>query len=657
MPKRQRSRLGPRDLARVKRQKKTSNIFLVNQIHGDRTTERGKEYLVSWIGYPDECPTWEPEQHLIGNIILQDYKERRRCVDFTETQRAVSMVTQEEQTLEGATSVETSEKPTPVETPGKPTPVETPGKPTPVETPGKPTPVETPGKPTPVETPGKPTPVETPEKPTPVETSEKPTPVETPGKPTPVETPEKPTPVETLEGSTAEVLEEATHGETLEGTTPVETSEKPTPVETPGKPTHEKTLEGSTAEVLEGATHGETLEGTTPVETSEKPTPVETPGKPTPVETPEKPTPVETSEKPTPVETPGKPTPVETPEKPTPVETLEGSTAEVLEEATHGETLEGTTPVEMLGKPTSNRSDASFHDTAVPVSLPESNDEIELQVGDLQDMWHPIFESDTLMVVAKSGIPSKNFQRSGVIKNARLDEYAKMKNEVLRVKDHKSNATYGSANLVVRGLVKHLEVYVEHFRSFLVTEDKVDLLFPSSDPADDIAEVCRGFQVDFKLTPTMIRKAASTAAYDDLTDSERRKLADHMTHRSATQFRAYSAKNRRAEATKTVQKMKQVLYGCDETTDTEDSEPRPAAVAFSSEEVAVLEKQVRKMISDGTFVSSRLALTMMSRNSPLFDSRSPKCVENKLRAMLQSAREKGRWDRYADERGGRSRRR
>ena len=123
------------------------------------------------------------------------------------------------------------------------------------------------------------------------------------------------------------------------------------------------------------------------------------------------------------------------------------------------------------------------------------------------------------------------------------------------------------------------------------------------------------------------------------------------------QFRASSAKNRRTDATKTVQKMKQaVQYGCDETTDTEESEPRPAAVAFSSEEVAVLEEQVRKMISDGTFVSSRLALTM-SRNSPLFDSRSPKCVENKLRAMLQSAREKGRWDRYADERGGRSRRR
>ncbi|XP_043206974.1 uncharacterized protein LOC122373196 [Amphibalanus amphitrite] len=284
---------------------------------------------------------------------------------------------------------------------------------------------------------------------------------------------------------------------------------------------------------------------------------------------------------------------------------------------------------------------------------------VEAELPKMCAMTSDIRRTDAVKMrrLLTSAILLQNFQRSGVIKNARLDEYAKMKNEVLRVKDHKSNATYGSANLVVRGLVKHLEVYVEHFRSFLVTEDKVDLLFPSSDPADDIAEVCRGFQVDFKLTPTMIRKAASTAAYDDLTDSERRKLADHMTHRSATQFRAYSAKNRRAEATKTVQKMKQVLYGCDETTDTEDSEPRPAAVAFSSEEVAVLEKQVRKMISDGTFVSSRLALTMMSRNSPLFDSRSPKCVENKLRAMLQSAREKGRWDRYADERGGRSRRR
>ncbi|KAF0312256.1 hypothetical protein FJT64_016982 [Amphibalanus amphitrite] len=61
--------------------------------------------------------------------------------------------------------------------------------------------------------------------------------------------------------------------------------------------------------------------------------------------------------------------------------------------------------------------------------------------------------------------------------------------------------------------------------------------------------------------------------------------------------------------------MKQaVQYGCDETTDTEESEPRPAAVAFSSEEVAVLEEQVRKMISDGHQLRA-LHLTVSSDGS------------------------------------------
>ena len=93
-----------------------------------------------------------------------------------------------------------------------------------------------------------------------------------------------------------------------------------------------------------------------------------------------------------------------------------------------------------------------------------------------------------------------------------------------------------------------------NFSPLLVTETKEEYLFSSSDPADDIAEVCRGFSIDFKLTTTILCKAASTAAYDELNDNERRKLAAHITHRSETQFRAYSAKNRRAEAAKTVEK-------------------------------------------------------------------------------------------------------
>ena len=154
-----------------------------------------------------------------------------------------------------------------------------------------------------------------------------------------------------------------------------------------------------------------------------------------------------------------------------------------------------------------------------------------------------------------SAILLQNFQRSGTIKNVTLHEYQATKNEVIRVRDHKSSATYGSANLVVNGLVAHLRCFVEKFRPLLATKDsKVQALFPSSDPADDIAEVSRTFKIRFTSTPTILRKAASTAAYDELDDNERRKLAAHMTHRSETQFRAYSAKNRQTEATKTVGK-------------------------------------------------------------------------------------------------------
>ena len=85
-----------------------------------------------------------------------------------------------------------------------------------------------------------------------------------------------------------------------------------------------------------------------------------------------------------------------------------------------------------------------------------------------------------------SAILLQNFQRPGTIKNARMEKFLNMKNEVLRVRDHKSCATYGSANLVVHGLVEHLVYFVENFRPLLATEEKrVQYLFPSSDPADD----------------------------------------------------------------------------------------------------------------------------------------------------------------------------
>ena len=292
---------------------------------------------------------------------------------------------------------------------------------------------------------------------------------------------------------------------------------------------------------------------------------------------------------------------------------------------------------------------------------------VEGELPKMCDMSHASIRRNDAVKMRRlltSAILLQNFPRSGTIKNARLDEYQSMKDAVLRVKDHKSSATYGSANLVVHGLTEYLHCYVEKFRPLLASgdnEQQVQYLFPSSDPADDVAEICRVFQLDFSLTPTILRKAASTAAYDELNETERRKLASHMTHRSETQFRAYSAKNRRVEAAQTVEKMKQVLYGPEEysskeTAASSDSGSTGTRVAFSVSEQGVLEKQVRQMVLSGAFVTSRVALMVMSKNSPLFDSRSPKCVENKLRAMLQSAREKERFGPFHEERSGHARR-
>ena len=59
---------------------------------------------------------------------------------------------------------------------------------------------------------------------------------------------------------------------------------------------------------------------------------------------------------------------------------------------------------------------------------------------------------------------------------------------------------------------------------------------------------------------------------------------------------------------------------------------------FSEKEIAILERETRALILKGMFVTSSLALDVMSRNGPHFDHRSPKCVENKLRSLVIRAR-------------------
>ena len=175
--------------------------------------------------------------------------------------------------------------------------------------------------------------------------------------------------------------------------------------------------------------------------------------------------------------------------------------------------------------------------------LKDLRQKVEAELCDMCSMeTNDIRRSDAVKMrrLLTTAILLQNFQRSGTIKNVTIDEYRAMQNAVIRVREHKSSATYGSANLVVDRLNKFLLAYVSRFRALLAEGNKAHLLFPSSDPADDIAEVCRMLNVNFTMTPTVLRKAASTAAFDELDENERRKLAVHMTHRVETQFRAYS---------------------------------------------------------------------------------------------------------------------
>ena len=236
-----------------------------------------------------------------------------------------------------------------------------------------------------------------------------------------------------------------------------------------------------------------------------------------------------------------------------------------------------------------------------------------------------------------SALLLQNFQRAGTIKNAKMAEFRQIHGSVLRVRDHKSSSSYGSANLVVKDLEDPLQSFVNKFRHLLVKNED-DSLFPLAEPALDIGVVCESYGIR-KLSPTELRKVASTAAFDKLDDEERRKLATHMTHRSDTQFKAYSAKNRRSEATKTVERMGQILYGAAEASSTVPSSAGALRrETFNSQELSLIEAEARRLFRCGQSVTHNRAMMLMSKHVPIFDKHSPRSVETKMRSALSQMR-------------------
>ena len=278
-----------------------------------------------------------------------------------------------------------------------------------------------------------------------------------------------------------------------------------------------------------------------------------------------------------------------------------------------------------------------------------------------------------------------NYQRSGTITNVTIAQYREMTDGIIRVKDHKSRTSYGSANLVVTDVVDFLHFYVENARPLLVKEASDTALFPAADPWEDMGEVCAMFEVR-RLTPTLLRKAASTAAYSSLSEVDRRRVANHMTHRPETAYKAYAAKNRRVDATESVKRMKGIMYGEEIGTsglaseeggkgdvcghgeganddmygwdmkeegiddparfrhdDRDSTVPSSAGalyrqqkrVLLSPDEEAAINREARHMSFKNMSVTTSHVLTFMSRKKPLFDSRSPRTVERRLRDAMK----------------------
>ena len=59
----------------------SEELFTVQEILGERGSQRKKEYLVKWLGYGPEENTWEPAINLKYNCMLAAWKQRQRSAD------------------------------------------------------------------------------------------------------------------------------------------------------------------------------------------------------------------------------------------------------------------------------------------------------------------------------------------------------------------------------------------------------------------------------------------------------------------------------------------------------------------------------------------------------------------------------------------------
>ena len=236
-----------------------------------------------------------------------------------------------------------------------------------------------------------------------------------------------------------------------------------------------------------------------------------------------------------------------------------------------------------------------------------------------------------------------DFNRAGPLTNATITEFENLERfedgrAVLTVEKHKSTATHGPANLPLsQEIVQGLDLFVSEFRPKL-TGNRDGQLFKSAKPHTDLKQLALGqgmIDLSMKLTPTMLRKVASTAARSTLPESQCEQLANLMCHQTETQRRNYAAKQRKSCNMEVAGLMQDQLFGQPEQPEpsapksSENKQVPSGRKLFGEEEMDALGRAVDEI---------KMPLTMkqvmsMQEKYPVLAKRGTKVIYNKLKEL------------------------
>ena len=92
-----------KSLSGIKTRKQNSSIsqrgeekYTVEEIRDEKTFNGVKEYLIKWLGYPDEDCTWVSEAGVFCNELITEFRNRKIVLDQTESVTDNDTMTNEE---------------------------------------------------------------------------------------------------------------------------------------------------------------------------------------------------------------------------------------------------------------------------------------------------------------------------------------------------------------------------------------------------------------------------------------------------------------------------------------------------------------------------------------------------------------------------------